>query len=264
MSDADGLLRLAAGDATLLISPQDGGRISSLTIGGRELIARVDDGPIWWGSYPMAPYAGRVRDGRFTFGGETWTLPLDMPPHAIHGVVYNRPWTIVDAWTISIDLAEPWPFAGTVTQRFALEPGLMRVIMELHAAEPMPASIGWHPWFRRRLEPGSSAEDVTLRFAPEVMFERDPAGIPTGALIPPTPRPWDDCFTGVRHDPALRWPDGLELSIGSSCDCWVVFDQRDDAICVEPQTAPPDAINQFPTIVEPDDPMIAAMEWRWS
>jgi aldose 1-epimerase len=262
MTDVDTRLRLTAGDSTLAVSPHDGGRIASLVVAGRELLARVADEPIFWGSYPMAPYAGRVRDGRFTFAGRDWTLPLGMPPHAIHGVVYNRPWTIVDDATIAIDLADPWPFAGCVIQRFALEPGLMRVTMELHADEPMPASVGWHPWFRRHLDPGTT-DDVELRFEPEAMFERDEAGIPTGRLVPPPPRPWDDCFVGVRSDPMLRWPDGFELTVGSSCECWVVFDQHADAICIEPQTAPPDALNQGPTIVEPGTPLIATMEWRW-
>lgn len=261
MTDVDGRLRLTAGDASLVVSPGDGGRIASLVIDGRELLTRVGDGPIWWGSYPMAPYAGRVRDGRFTFGGKSYQLPLGMPPHAIHGHVLDRPWSVIDDGVIAIDLEDPWPFAGRVIQRFTLEPTLMRVTMELHADEPMPASLGWHPWFRRRFEP--DADDVILGFDPEVMFERDETGIPTGRLVPPAPRPWDDCFTGVRSDPTLTWADGLELTIGSSCDCWVVFDQHGGAICVEPQTAPPDALNQFPVIVEPGTPLLATMEWRW-
>ena len=38
---------------------------------------------------------------------------------------------------------------GAVTQRFELEPDRLRVTLELTADEPMPASMGWHPWFRR-------------------------------------------------------------------------------------------------------------------
>jgi aldose 1-epimerase len=209
----------------------------------------------------MAPFAGRVRDGQFRFRGESFQLPLDLPPHAIHGTVYRQPWTIVDDATIAIRLGDPWPFPGTVVQRFSLEPDSMRVTMSLRAEQPMPASIGWHPWFRRRLT--ESGDDVDLQFDAELMFERDATGIPTGQLVGPTERPWDDCFTGVRADPVVRWGNDLELTIGSSCDCWVVFDQRPDGICVEPQTAPPDALNHEPAIVEPGKPLIATMEWRW-
>jgi aldose 1-epimerase len=261
MADSGGRLRLTAGDALLLVSPADGGRIESLLVGGREVIARVDRGPIWWGSFPMAPFAGRVRDGRFTFRDRTWQLPLGMPPHAIHGIVHDRAWRVVDRETIEVPLGDPWPFAGTVRQRFALEPGRMRVTMELAADEPMPASIGWHPWFPRRYDRGDP--DVDLTFEARAMFERGADGLPTGRLVAPKPRPWDDCFTGLRANPTLRWPDGFELEIASTCANWVVFDERDDALCVEPQTAPPDALNLDPTIVEPGSPLVATMEWRW-
>lgn len=261
MADSGGQLRLAAGDATLVVSPADGGRIASLSVGDRELVARVDHGPIWWGSFPMAPFAGRIRDGRFTFEGATWQLPLTMPPHAIHGIVHDRPWTIIDGATIEVRLGDPWPFAGTVRQRFVLEPARMQVTMELIAGERMPASIGWHPWFPRRYRPGD--DDVALSFEADAMFERGADGLPTGRLVPPKPRPWDDCFTAVRRDPMLRWPDGFELAIASSCANWVVFDERDDGLCVEPQTGPPDALNLDPTVVEPGSPLVATMEWRW-
>lgn len=253
-----------AGDTRLEISPADGGRISSLTIGGRELLVTASDGPMRWGSYPMAPFAGRIRRGRFEFGGRTWQLPLNFPPHAIHGYVFERAWTVDDKATMSVRLGDPWPFAATVVQRFELEPDRMLVTMELHADEPQPASLGWHPWFRRRLSAANGlSAPLELRFEPESMFVRDADGIPTGALVPPPPGPWDDCFTGLRSDPRLTWPRALELTISSPCDYWVVFNERDDAICVEPQTSPPDAPNLDPTIVEPGRPLVTSMEWRW-
>jgi galactose mutarotase-like enzyme len=122
----------------------------------------------------MAPFAGRVRDGQFRFRGESFQLPLDLPPHAIHGTVYRQPWTIVDDATIAIRLGDPWPFPGTVVQRFSLESDSMRVTMSLRAEQPMPASIGWHPWFRRRLT--ESGDDVDVQFDAELMFERDATG----------------------------------------------------------------------------------------
>jgi len=119
-------LVLEAGSARLEVSPADGGRVSSFRLDGRELIARVDDGPIWWGSYPMVPFAGRIRRGVFTFRGRRYELPLNMGPHAIHGVVFDRPWEVVSGSELRIRLDAPWPFAGTVTQRFELEPDRAR------------------------------------------------------------------------------------------------------------------------------------------
>jgi aldose 1-epimerase len=55
----------------------------------------------------------------------------------------------------------------------------------------------------------------------------------------------------------------VELTIESDCPDWVVFTVPDDALCVEPQTAPPDAFNRDPGIVVPGTPLVAEMTWRW-
>jgi aldose 1-epimerase len=203
-----------------------------------------------------------VRHGLFTFQGRELRLPLGMPPHAILGVAYDRPWRIVDARTIAIDLDQRWPFGGRVTQRFELgEHGLL-VTLTLEASRPMPAMLGWHPWFRRVLVPGDPP--ARLELAADAMLVRDAEGVPTGERVPPTPGPWDDAFTGVREDPVLEWPGRLRLAISSSCTWWVVFSTPEHAICVEPQSGPPDAFNGSPQVVEPGAPLSHWMRWRWT
>lgn len=247
-----------------------GGRIASFVVDGRELLVTEGFGPIAWGSFPMVPFAGRVREGHFAFRGQRYELPIAMPPHAIHGSVLDRAWEQVDDRTISTALGPNWPFRGRAVQRFELEAGRFTSRLELHAEEPMPASIGWHPWFRRRPtavegapagpEPGA----VELELDAAAMYRRDESGIATGELLsPPPPGPWDDCFTGLRRPPRLTWPGYLELTIDSDCPTWVVYTVPEDAVCVEPQTAPPDALNTGPTIVEPGRPLIAEMTWTW-
>jgi aldose 1-epimerase len=134
--------------------------------------------------------------------------------------------------------------------------------LQLDAAVPMPASMGWHPWFVRRL-PGLPGE-LELELDAGAMYLRDAAGITTAKRVSPPPAgPWDDCFTDLRRPPVLRWPGFLELTIESDCPAWVVYTEPEDALCVEPQTAPPDALNTGPTIVEPGRPLLAEMTWRW-
>jgi aldose 1-epimerase len=264
------LLRLAADGVDAIVDPAAGGRLASFVVDGRELLVTEGLGPIAWGSFPMVPYAGRVRNGWFRFGGRRWDLPMKLPPHAIHGTVLDRPWSVVDDRTIETDLGPDWPFAGRAVQRFELGAGRFTSRLELHAGEPMPASLGWHPWFRRRLSPaigGSSAcpepGALELDLDAGAMFRRDPAGITTLDLVSPTPGPWDDCFTDLRRPPVLRWPGFLELTIESDCPSWVVYTMPTDALCVEPQTGPPDALNTSPTVVEPGRPLVAEMVWTW-
>ena len=181
-------LLLSAPGVEAVVDLAAGGRIASLVVDGRELLRTAGDGPIAWGSFPMAPYAGRVRDARFTFSGRTRRLSSAMPPHALHGTVLDRPWQAVDAQTIAIDLGPAWPFAGRVVQRFELAADHLTCRMELTADEPMPASIGWHPWFLRRLPGVAGALELELDAG--AMYVRDAAGIAdAGAGLAAATRP---------------------------------------------------------------------------
>lgn len=266
----DGRFTLAAPGVEAVVDLNAGGRIASFIVDGRELLVTEGDGAIAWGSFPMAPFAGRVRNGRFGFRGAQYDLPTAMPPHAIHGTVLDRRWERLDAWTIGTDLGASWPFAGRAIQRFELESGRFSSRLELHADEPMPASIGWHPWFLRRpvpagdAPPGPEPGPIELALDAGAMLRRDAAGITSGdRIVPPPPGPWDDCFTDLREPPRLSWPGYLELTIGSDCPTWVVYTVPTEALCVEPQTAPPDALNMNPAIVEPGNPLVAEMTWTW-
>lgn len=269
-ADQAGRLCLSAPGVEVNVDLEAGGRLASFVVDGRELLVTQGFGPIAWGSFPMAPFAGRVRDGRFEFRGRPYELPIEMPPHAIHGTVLDRRWEVIDDRTISTELGPSWPFAGRAVQRFQVEAGRFASRLELHADEPMPASIGWHPWFRRQPLPaagkpaGRGTGALELEFDAGAMFHRDTTGIATAELVvPPPPGPWDDCFTDLRHPPVLRWPGYLELTIDSDCPTWVIYTVPTDALCVEPQSAPPDALNTGPALVEPGRPLIAEMIWTW-
>lgn len=261
---------LARDDVTLTIDLAAGGRLASLVVGGHELLVTDGDGPIWWGCYPMAPFAGRIRDGRFWFRGRAYQLPLSMPPNAIHGTVLDRAWAVKLATDeraeLTTDLGPDWPFRGRVIQTIALVPGGLEATLDVEARDLMPVALGWHPWFRGSID----GSDVELAFEANAMYVRGPDGLPTGAVVPPTARPWDDAFTDVVVPPRLTWPGVLTVDVRSTAPFWVVFDERDDAICVEPQTAPPDAFN-LAAAVGVDPPMAGpgrrasiAMAWRWT
>jgi aldose 1-epimerase len=265
--DPDRLV-IEAGDARLEVSPADGGRISSLVVRGSELLRNAGDDPKLWGSYPMVPFAGRIRHGRFGFGERDVQLALNDPPHAIHGTVFNRPWRVDGPAALSIDLGPGWPFSGHVVQRFDLRDDALQVSLTLAADEPMPAAMGWHPWFRRRIAgsdaaPAEPSAPVEIDLDAAWMYVRDAEGITSGELVQPPPGPWDDCFTGLRSAPRLTWPRRLGLEVTSSCDHWVVYDEPRDAVCVEPQTAPPDFVNLAPATTVPGEPLVATMTWRW-
>ena len=86
-----------------------------------------------------------------------------------------------------------------------------------------------------------------LAFRAGTMLVRDPDGMPTGERVPPTPAPGTTRSPLCARSPVLEWPGQLRLSLTSSCAWWVVYTMPEHAICVEPQSGPPDGLEPGPT-----------------
>jgi aldose 1-epimerase len=152
---------------------------------------------------------------------------------------------------MTAELGPDWPFGGSVTQRVTLGEHALELVLTVTAGDrAMPAMVGWHPWFRRRLLRDASVS-ARIDFAAEQMYELGDHLIPTGRLVDPPAGPWDNCFTGVAQPLKLTWPGVVALSLTSSCDHWVIYDVPPHAICVEPQSDAPDAFNRRPTVLQP-------------
>jgi galactose mutarotase-like enzyme len=261
----EGAFELAAGALVAAVDPGLGGRIASLRVGGHEVLVVDGASPLEQGWYPMAPYAGRVRGGRFRVDDVEHQLPLTAWPNAIHGTVHSLPWDVDErseaSCTLSVGLGAGWPFAGRARHRIELADGGVRVELQVTSeGRHFPASCGWHPWLRRDLGIGGPAV-ITLHAG--AMWERDDDHLPTGRLVPPGPGPWDDCFTELTWPTVVRWPGALTVEVVSSCEHVVVFDERPEGVCVEPQTGPPDALTIAPVLVTPERPLVAEAVYRF-
>ncbi|GCD44636.1 aldose 1-epimerase [Streptomyces paromomycinus] len=268
-NSAQGQVRLAAGDTELTVDPANGCRLASLRIGGTELLRQGTK----YGSFPMVPWCGRIENGRFRNGGEVHQMPVNSPPHAIHGTGRNVAWKTARANATSAAFtyellapdAAPWPYPGRVTQlvELAEDGSSLTLTMGVEASgDSFPAQAGWHPWFLRRLDGGG--EDVQIDFTAAWQEERGDDHLPTGRRIDPRPGPWDDCFgmpDGVHV--TLTWPDRLELKITSGAEWVVVYDEQETAVCVEPQSGPPNGLNTLPRLVTPIDPLEISTTWTW-
>lgn len=266
-----GVLKLTAGGAVATVDRARGGRLASLVVEGHELLvqppadARPD--PLLWGCYPMVPFAGRIRGGRFRWGGLLRELVPNHAGHAMHGTLFDRRWMIeqADAGYVRLRarLEPAWPFPGWAIHELSLSPDRLELRLEVHAAEvPFPATVGWHPWFRRRLVTGGGLV-VDLQAAR--WYPRGSDGLPLGRVEPPPAvGPWDDCFTAITWPVRLTWPGALEATLTSTSDHLVLYDQPRHAICVEPQTGPPDAVNlDLARVVRRHDPLVAEATLAW-
>jgi len=257
------LLRIGSGELQVDIAPQAGGRIAQIRWHGIEQLVGPDDGhpaAIAWGCYPMLPWVGRIRHGRFDFAGREWRLPANLGAHAIHGVSMWLPWRVEshDADAIELSLALPedarWPFGGSARQRIRTD-GSRRLDMSLSVradSRAMQVALGWHPWFRK---------PDRLDFHPRAIYPRDGEGIATVPTTAPTPGPWDDCFVNTREVTLHR--AGQRLRLESDCDHWVVYDETAYSTCVEPQTGPADAFNLAPRALAPGESLQARFSMEW-
>ena len=267
-------ITLRAGSVEAVVDPAAGGRIAGLRVGGLDVLVTEGWGPLAWGCYPMVPWAGRLRDGILRWRGAEHRLPTHLlPPHAIHGTLLESAWEVVvagpDGVTLAADLVPPWPLGGRAVHRVQVTADTLHATLEVHAGDgPMPAIVGWHPWFPRVLRDRDGVavgEPVVVDLAAGTMLRRGVDGLPTGELVRPVPpEPWDDCFVEVVGAPGVHWPGALEVRIVTDAPFWVVYTEREEGVCVEPQTGPPNGLATGEhAVVVPGAPLVAAMTIRW-
>lgn len=177
-------------------------------------------------SFTLVPWSNRVRDARFWFEGREHRLRPNTPDgHAIHGDVRKRPWTVTEPdpsrpgeVAFSFDSAEasdvnfPFRFGSRLACRLH-EGGLeMRLSVTNRDVAPMPAGLGFHPYFRRSIAPG---EDPRLRFSATGAWRELLPSEAAAPLAPgfdfSRPRPlgdevFDNCFAGWAGEATIAWP----------------------------------------------------------
>jgi len=259
------LVKLTAEGCAATFDPADGGRLTSFRIGEHEILVPTGKDMWHYGSFVMAPWVGRLRNATLNYQGKQYGFPANAGPHALHGLVLDRAWQVTGDGELSIELGDPWPWPCRVVQKTKLARGRADFTLEIHAKQPMPAALGWHPWFLRRLANTPAAAELQLDFEAAKMWANDEVSLPTGELTTEfPPQPWDYCFRELAHDPVVRWPGELELTVSSSCTDWIIYTMEEEGMCVEPWTAPPNSVNMpNPQIVRPGAPLVATMTWTW-
>jgi aldose 1-epimerase len=114
----------------------------------------------------LYPFPNRIRDGRFTWDGKTYQLPLNDPTqkNAIHGFAVARSWRIVEqgadassAWITgefhgSVDAPEThalWPADYRLRITYRLSDHILGIeaTADNPDTRPLPFGLGYHPYF---------------------------------------------------------------------------------------------------------------------
>lgn len=221
-----------------------GARLSSVQWGGHEFSVQKRKSILHWGWYPLAPWGGRIPFGEIRdVKGEVIKLPTKfLPPHAIHGLAFDKEWS--DKGNGVSRIALPDPYGGAEVEiRITTEGNHLNYEMEYfdNGCE-LPAWLGLHTWFPRHIN--DDVQDVEVFFDPEVMLSMDEDSITQSEHVSPIPpQPWDDVFFKPRSIPSVVWSGAAKIEIKSSHSWWIVNTKDDQGVCVEPQTAPPNAQN---------------------
>ena len=283
------VVELRRDDVVLRIDAADGGRIVSLVVAGVERIlpkalARANEPALYWGCYPMVPWAGRLSRGRIpTKDGEVRLEP-NLPPSAIHGLGFDKSWEVVERGKTAVTLACElrglgWPFGGRALQTLTLGPTSLELELEVGGyTKAGPAGLGWHPWFTR-----PQTGDLALRLDASLVLVVDADLVPTGEVRPVTTdedlrsgpalgdRRLDHVYVRTKGPAIVRWPD-LELQIEYDQTLQtVVVHTPPEGICVEPQTMWPNApllaaagvSDTGMRTLEPGESLSASEAWTW-
>ena len=255
--------RLEAGPATVELDADDGARLTSLRLDGQELLVTGTGGGFGYGCFVMAPWAGRLRDGRATALGRSIEVPREPDDgHGRHGLVHSRSWdrTGPASWEVTVPPEPGWFASVHLRQDLELSPDRLELTLTASVDAPTPLTIGWHPWFRRHLDD----TEVELQVPAAWIHPRDPTGIPGTQRETVPPPPWDDTFGGLAGPVELAWGQLLRVTIETDAPVVVVYTGRTYGVCVEPQSGPPDEANRPDArIVDPAAPLVLRSTWRW-
>lgn len=127
----------------------------------------------------LFPYPNRVRDGKFTFGGKEYQLPVTLGPNAIHGFAMDTPWNVADKgatdkeafitghWNLAMNAPKMrafWPTDATLTVRFGLAG--RKLSMTITVSNPtdtdLPFGFGIHPYFRLPIAKGGDLAKTSV------------------------------------------------------------------------------------------------------
>ena len=180
----------------------------------------------------LAPFANRLDEPAFYANGKRFAFDLSLgnvrTPMPIHGFLqYTDRWqtSAVDADDRSARVTsrlevfrdpvwmKQWPFAHTIEITHILQDGMLEVRTTItnHSVEPMPVSIGFHPYFQVTDAP---RDDWTIAIGARTRWLLAANKIPTGEREPierllPNPTAarladynLDDVFGDLIRDPA--------------------------------------------------------------
>jgi aldose 1-epimerase len=249
-------IALQAGPLRCEIAPALGGAISGLYLGDIAVLRSSSTDALTSarqaGSYPLVPFSNRIGHACLTWAGTRHPLVRNNgdEAHAIHGVGWQRPWTVLEADEHFARLSyqhlpdASWPFAFDTSQDFKLNTRQLEMTLSItnRSDAAAPVGLGWHPYFVKR-------SGCRIAFEANGRWEMNAEKLPTHQLAASgldadcALLDVDHCFegwTGVLH---LR-DEALQMRVSSSLQRLVVYtNPTRNFVAIEPVSHVNNALN---------------------
>lgn len=282
------VLRDAARDAEVKVAPGVGNLATAMTVHGKPVLWAPYPSAGEWAKHPGAmggvpflwPWANRI-DGlsywangkKYAINPELGNVRVGPVPIPIHGLLLSATqWKVIRAEATSAEALvesriELWrepammaqfPFANAVTTAYRLKDGALEVetTVENLSSEPMPVSLGFHPYFQVTDAP---RDEWKVRMPVGEKYVLNAKLIPTGEKIAnpyATPQTLkgvalDDVFGALVRD-SDGWArfrvegakESITVEYGGTYPVAVVWAPAGRPfICFEPMSAPTNAFN---------------------
>jgi len=152
------------GKVRALIAPGFGGSLQELSVEGVTVIEGSTLNAQGFKDYlsncrsgVLIPFPNRVADGCYRFQGKKYQLEINEPEngHAIHGLVYDRSFSVVRQDKKQMVLQSnypgsegfPFPFECTLHYQLSESGFTMSVKLVNSGKMDIPFGMGWHPYF---------------------------------------------------------------------------------------------------------------------
>lgn len=151
------------------------------------------------GTPVLFPFPNRIKQGRYTFQGKTYQIPVNSGPHAIHGFAVSAPWDVVGQSTegaaslsgrfqISLNAPESrafWPTDAEIQIQYALAGRKLTMTVRVTnpTAEDLPYGFGIHPYFFCPFTPGGDLGPTRIELPAAAVWKLEDL-VPTGERAP--------------------------------------------------------------------------------
>jgi aldose 1-epimerase len=276
------MMELKAGRLRCQLAPELGGSVAGLWLDGTPVLRSTPAAELvsgrQSGCYPLVPFSNRIGQATLVWQGTQHPLIRNNgdEPHAIHGVGWQRPWSVLDSDETSAMLSyehapdASWPFAFDCSHTLRLRPDGLELTLALtnQAGQPAPAGLGWHPWFPKR--PASR-----IAFRAGGRWEMGADKLPTvrrvsgGLEADCAVLDVDHCYDGWNGQAQLR-DEVLQVKLVSSLSRLVVFTQPTrEFVAIEPVSHVNNAVHLYAAgaaaadlglqVLQPGESMMAQM-----